>query len=121
MEHLRELANADALARRWGKKCDLVMLLGVGDENYFIRVQAGAVASVDAADGKIRSWDFAIRGPKSAWEAFWATVPAPTYHDLIAMRACGHITIEGNLQKFFANILYVKRLLELPRAKRDAA
>ncbi|MDH3703529.1 MAG: hypothetical protein OEU46_19700 [Alphaproteobacteria bacterium] len=121
MEYLRDLANADPLARRWGRKCDLVMLLGLGNENYFIRVRGGAVASVDADDGRIRSWDFAIRGPKSAWDAFWAAVPAPTFHDLIAMRACGHITIEGNLRKFFANILYVKRLLELPRAKRDAA
>jgi hypothetical protein len=121
MEQLRQIANADALARRWGKNCTFVMLLGVGDENYFIRVQDGAVASVEAADGRIRSWDFALRGAASAWQKFWEPVPPPTFHDPIAMRACGHITIEGNLHKFFANILYVKRLLELPRAARDAA
>ena len=121
MEYLRALANNDPLARRWGRNCDFAMLLGIGDETFSIRVKEGAVASIEAADGKIRSWDFAIRGPGSAWDAFWAAVPEPTFHDLIAMRACGHITIEGSLHKFFANILYVKRLLELPRTKRDAA
>ena len=121
MEYLRDLVNDDPLARRWAGNCDFAMLLGIGDEEFLIRVRDGAVAAVEAFDGRIRSWDFAIRGPQSAWKAFWAAVPEPTFHDLIAMRACGHITIEGSLHAFFANILYVKRLLELPRERRDAA
>ena len=87
----------------------------VGDDAFLVSVRQGRVEAIKPADKRLMSWDFSIRGRKSAWEAHWSEMPEPTYHDIIAMRTAGHITIEGNLHPFFSNILYVKRLLELPR------
>ena len=115
MKQLMDLANRDCLARRWAKRAGFNMMLGVGDERYCIEVMGGEVVSISEVPAKLTSWDFAIKGPREAWQAHWAPVPAPTFHDIIAMRTAGHISIEGDLTGFFANILYVKRLLELPR------
>lgn len=115
MKQLMDLANRDCLAQRWAKGAAFDMMLRVGDERYCIEVREGKVTAIRELAQKLTSWDFAIAGPAAAWRAHWAPVPAPTFHDIIAMRTAGHITIEGDLTGFFANILYVKRLLELPR------
>ena len=117
MKQLMDLANSDPVARRWAKNCAFDLLLGVGDEHHIIKVRDGQIAAVGDRPAKLTSWDFAIAGPAASWQAHWAPVPAPTFHDIIAMRTAGHITIEGELTGFFANILYVKRMLELPRTK----
>ncbi len=115
MKQLMDLANRDSLALRWAKRAAFDMMLGVGDARHCIEVREGKVTAVSELPAMLTSWDFAITGPREAWQAHWAPVPAPTFHDIIAMRTAGHIAIEGNLTGFFANILYVKRLLELPR------
>ncbi len=117
MEQLQGLANRDPLALRWGQGAAFHMMLGVEDQRYRIQVADGTVHQITALPAKLTSWDFAVTGPGSSWQAHWAPVPAPTFHDLIAMRTAGHIAIEGNLTPFFQHILYVKRLLELPRAQ----
>ncbi len=117
MKQLLDLANRDPLARRWAKNCTFDLMLGVGDEHYCLEVRRGQIEAVQERPAKLTSWDFAIAGPQSSWQAHWAPVPAPTFHDIIAMRTAGHITIEGELTSFFANILYVKRILELPRTR----
>ncbi len=121
MQDLMERANADAFARRWAKGCSFDMVLGLGDGEQLVAVRDGTVVEIRKLDARLVSWDFAIRGSGEVWAKHWAPEPGPTFHDIIAMRTAGHITIEGNLQPFFANILYVKRLLELPREKADAA
>ena len=117
MEQLQSLANHDPLALRWGKGCSFEMMVGVEDERHLMQIKDGHISQINVLPAKLTSWDFSITGPKAAWQAHWAPVPAPTYHDLIAMRTAGHIAIEGNLTAFFQNILYVKRLLELPRGQ----
>ena len=121
MQDLIETANADPFARRWAMNCSFDLLLDVGEGDQLVAVRDGRVMEIRKLDRRLVSWDFAIRGPADVWAKHWAATPEPTYHDIIAMRTAGHITIEGNLQPFFANILYVKRLLELPRQKADAA
>ncbi len=112
-----DIANRDPLARRWAKDGTFDLMFGVGDDHYHVEVRGGQIQDMRELPTKLTSWDFAIVGPTSSWQAHWAPVPAPTFHDIIAMRTAGHITIEGELTRFFANILYVKRLLELPRTQ----
>lgn len=115
MKQLKDLANHDPLARRWAHNCCFDLMLGVGDDLCAIAVRDGQISEITELAPKLTSWNFAIAGPRASWQAHWAPVPAPTFHDIIAMRTAGHITIEGELTSFFANILYVKRMLELPR------
>lgn len=117
MKQLMDLANRDPVAQRWAKNCTFDLMLGIEPEHCLIEVRGGRVAAVKDLSAKLVSWDFAISGPRASWQAHWAPIPAPTFHDIIAMRTAGHISIEGELTGFFANILYVKRLLELPRAE----
>ncbi len=117
MKQLMDLANRDPLARRWAKNCTFDLMLGVGDDRYRVEVRGGQIRGILDLPAKLTSWDFAITGPRSSWQAHWAPVPARNFHDIIAMRTAGHIEIEGELTSFFANILYVKRMLELPRTQ----
>jgi hypothetical protein len=64
---------------------------------------------------------FALRAPEEAWVAFWQPVPAPGFHDLIAMLKIGVLRIEGDQHPFMANLRYFKDLLTLPRAKAGGA
>jgi hypothetical protein len=63
----------------------------------------------------MRSWRFALRGTAGAWRGFWAPVPAPGDHDLLALAKRGRLRLEGDLQPFMANLLYFKDLLAAPR------
>ena len=116
MKQLKELANRDPLAIRWAGGCRFTMMFAYGEACYRIAVEGGKVSTIEALDYRLHAWDFAVSGEEEAWQEHWAPTPRPTFHDIIAMRTAGHITIEGNLHPFLCNILYVKRLLELPRS-----
>ena len=121
MQELIRLANADPLARRWACGASFDMIWGIGDDLYRLCIRDGLISELTATDHRLISWDFAIRGPRAVWQAHWQDPPPPNHHDIIALRTAGAITIEGNLKPFFANILYVKRILELPRFERIEA
>jgi hypothetical protein len=111
LERLPELANGNAALVRRGRFLSTNFLLGIGETEWLIRIEAGRVAEVRQGPFVMPSWRFALRAPEAAWRLFWERMPPPGYNDLFALLRRGELKIEGDLQPFMANLLYVKQLL----------
>jgi hypothetical protein len=96
---------------------DVTFLLEVGDTPYLVRIRGGRVEAVDQGPFVLPRWTFALRASREAWETLWKPVPPPGGHDLMAMIKSGALKLEGDHYPFFANLLYFKELLALPRSK----
>jgi hypothetical protein len=117
IERLAELGNADAWLVRRGRFLDVTFLVEVGQTPYLLRIHRGRIEAIDKGPHIMPRWCFALRATEEAWAAFWQPVPAPGFHDLIAMLKSGELRIEGDQHPFIANLRYFKDLLALPRAK----
>lgn len=94
---------------------DADILLGFGEARRLVRVRSGCVTAIEIPAKPLQSWDFSICGTEQAWVAYWQTVPAPGWHDILALGKRGEMRIEGRLQPLMANLQQVKDLLALPR------
>jgi len=121
IDDLPALAQAEPWLARRGRYIDMDFLVQVGASEKLVRVREGRVERVESGPFLGRSWTFAIRGNEEAWRDFWKPVPPPHRQDLMGLVRARLVTIEGNLQPFFANLLWIKALLELPRGKGEAA
>ena len=117
IERLAELGNADVWLVRRGRFLDVTFLVEVGQTPYLLRIHRGRIEAIDKGPHIMPRWAFALRATEEAWAAFWQPVPAPGFHDLIAMLKIGELRIEGDQHPFIANLRYFKDLLALPRAK----
>lgn len=83
---------------------------GASDE-WFVTIRDGAVRQVVQGPRVMPSWQTRIVAPAEEWRAFFAPVPRPGHHDIIALLRRGAIRFEGDLHPLMAHLLYVKRLL----------
>ena len=115
-EALPELAAADGDLARRGRflTCDLE--IGVGAIPLAVAIVEGRVTAVRRGPFLLRPSTFAIRADAEAWQRFHQPVPAPGWHDLMALTKAGRARIEGNLVPLMGNLQYVKDLIALPRA-----
>jgi hypothetical protein len=116
VEGLGALANDKAWLVHRGRFLDVAFLLEVGDVAYLVRIRRGRVEAVDKGPVVMPRWTFALRASQEAWATFWQPIPPPGFHDLMAMIKTRALKLEGDQQPFFANLLYFKELLALPRA-----
>ncbi|CAN5450149.1 hypothetical protein BH09PSE6_BH09PSE6_18500 [soil metagenome] len=79
-----------------------------------IDVDRGRIDWIEASK-PLTPWDFSVQGSAAAWTRFWEPMPAPGWHDLLAMNKRGEFRIEGNLLPFMTHLQFVKDLLALPR------
>jgi hypothetical protein len=114
---LPALVNADADLVRRGRFLTCDFELGIGATVLAVRIENGRIASVARGPFLLKSWDFAIRMAPDTWLKFLAPVPAPGWHDVMALTKRGAARIEGNLQPFMANLQYVKDVLAAPRGR----
>jgi len=94
---------------------DLDLFVQFGAQPVLLRIRNGAVASCEQNLSPLQSWDVAVKADEDVWQAFWQAVPAPGWHDVLALRKRGLMSIEGRLQPLMANLQYVKDLLASPR------
>ncbi len=91
------------------------MLVEIGAQSWIVEIRAGRIEAVTPTSILVNAWDFAIRGTDDAWTEFWAPVPRPRHHDIIALIREGKMRLEGNIDLMMANLLYLKLVLESPR------
>jgi len=96
---------------------NLDLMVQFSDYPVLLRIRDGAVASCDENLPPLQSWDVAIKADDEVWRAFWQPVPEPGWHDILALRKRGLMSIEGRLQPLMANLQYVKDLLATPRVR----
>ena len=116
MTRLPDLVNQDAALVRRGRWLSNVFLVEAGTTQFLVQVDKGRLLSVEHGPFVMPSWSFAIRASESVWQRFWQPLPAPGDNDIFALRKTGEMSVEGNLQPFMANLIYIKQVLAMPRA-----
>src|SRR5258706_9179193 len=114
IERLPQLVNADPAIVRWGRGMNDTFMVEVGKEQFLIQVSDGSL-SVEKGPFVQRSWTFAIRASKEAWEKHWLPTPPPGADDLFALLRSGQLVFEGDLRPLMAYLLYLKLVLAAPR------
>ena len=104
----------DDLVRR-GRFLTLDCSVGTLATPIYLRIEEGRVTDAVRGPALMRSVRFSYRATGEAWAAFWQPMPAPGFHDLLALTKRGAATLEGDLQPFVANLQYFKDLFALPR------
>jgi len=115
IERIPELVNNDPAIVRWGRGMNESFMVEVGDSQYVLTVREGRVEAVAKGPFVMRPWRFAIRAERTAWEKFWAKVPAPGWHDLFALLRRGDVAFEGDQRVLVAYLMYLKLVLAAPR------
>ncbi|HIG14140.1 MAG TPA: hypothetical protein EYQ32_06725 [Gammaproteobacteria bacterium] len=116
MTRLPDLVNQDTALVRRGRWLSNVFLVEAGTTQFLVHVDKGRLLSVEHGPFVMPSWSFAIRASESVWQRFWQPLPAPGDNDIFALRKTGEMSVEGNLQPFMANLIYIKQVLATPRA-----
>lgn len=114
-EALPGLINSDEGLVRRGRFLTVDMLVGLGESAYHLSILEGRIEDCSRGPQLMRSWRFAVRAKRDAWQRFWEPEPEPGFHDLFAMTKAGWATVEGELQPFMANLQYFKDVLAAPR------
>lgn len=115
LERLPQLVNHNAPLVRRGRTLTGEFLVQADEVPVHIRVCEGRIGSVETGPFRMRSWRFAIKADALAWARHWEAMPAPGYHDVIAMTRLGVARLEGDLQPLMAHLRYVKEVLAAPR------
>jgi pimeloyl-ACP methyl ester carboxylesterase len=115
IERIADLVNADANLVRRGRFLSTTFLVEIGDKGYLIKIIEGRVVSVTPGPFVTPNYSFALRASADEWEIFWQKLPPPGHHDIFALFKRGKLVIEGDLQPFMANLLYLKDVLAAPR------
>lgn len=113
---LPDLVNDNAALVRRGRTLSGEFLVQADELPVHIRVHEGRIEMVETGPFRMRAWRFAIKADAAAWARHWEAMPAPGYHDMIAMTRLGVARIEGDLQPLMAHLRYVKEVLAAPRA-----
>ena len=116
LEQLADLVNGNATLVRRGRHFTGTFLVEAGPRSWLVQVLRGRIDRVEAGPFVMPSWRFALRADEGSWQRFWQPRPAPGDHDLLALVRRGLMTFEGDLQPLMANLLYLKGVLEAPRA-----
>jgi hypothetical protein len=114
IEGLAQRVNDDPAIVRWGKRMNHTFMVEVGEQQFLILVSEGKIA-VEKGPFTQRSWSFAIRANREAWEKFWQKTPAPGWHDLFGLLRRGEVAFEGDQRVLMAYLMYVKLVLAAPR------
>ena len=116
MTRLPDLVNQDPALVRRGRWLSNIFLVEAGTTQFLVHVDKGRLLNVEHGPFVMPSWSFAIRASESVWQRFWQPLPAPGDNDIFALRKTGEMSVEGNLQPFMANLIYIKQVLAIPRA-----
>jgi pimeloyl-ACP methyl ester carboxylesterase len=115
IERIPDLVNADENLVRRGRHLSTTFMLGVGEQGHLVKIIEGRIVSITPGPFVTPNYSFALRAPREEWETFWQEIPPPGHNDIFALFKRGKLTIEGDLQPFMANLLYIKDVLAAPR------
>jgi len=116
LEQLADRVNGDAALVRRGRHFTGAFLVEARPRGWLVHVLRGRIERVEEGPFVMPSWRFALRADEASWQRFWRPRPAPGDHDLLALVRRGLMKFEGDLQPLMANLLYIKGVLEAPRA-----
>ena len=107
--------DADLLRRAAWFDCD--WLMNVGPAEFHISHKAGRIVAFERGPFFMRAWSFSLSATPEAWLRFWEPVPAPGFHDILAMSKKGTLTMAGDLTPLMRNLQVVKDIVASPRPR----
>lgn len=110
------VAPGSALAKM-APGLDWTLMLGADHDQWLVCIRDGAVHTVTKGPFVLPSWQTRITATPQEWQAFWAPIPRPGHHDIIALLRRGAITFEGDLHPLMSNLMYTKEMLASLRAE----
>lgn len=110
------LINDDAALQHRGRFVTTELLVDTGQQQYLFSIDKGHLTVTPGPFVSPR-WQFALRAAPEMWERFWAPVPPPGSHDLMAMIKFRTLVAEGDLHPFMANLLWFKDVFAAPRRR----
>ena len=117
LKTLEDRVNADAALVRRGRRVGLTFLLGIGDKDFLVTIEAGRVAAVRPRRLATDTGTFSIRAARETWAEHWKPMPRRDYHDIWSMLPKGLATLDGDLLPLMQNLQYFKDVVAAPRAK----
>jgi len=106
---------AEAGLARWGRHLSADVLLGIGADEWLLRIRDGVLATVHRAPAIMPRYTLALRADPQAFATFLEPEPPPGWHDLMALVRHGALRLEGDPQPFFAHLFWFKGTFALLR------
>lgn len=114
-ESIKELTNADSYLMHRGRFLTADIVIQIGDVPYLISIGDGRVLFISRKFPIFQDRKFTLKGSLKAWSMFWESIPEAGWHDIFALTKSGEMTLEGEVQPFFAHLQYLKDVLSKPR------
>lgn len=111
LTHLSKCVNQDERLVWRGRHVDTTFLFQTSDDQYLITIHEGRIVSVRKGPFVQANWQFALRASHETWSSFWASLPRPGFHDLMAMIKFKHLKMEGDVYPIMSHLLYFKDVL----------
>lgn len=114
-ESIKELINTDSYLTHRGRFLTADIFIHIGDAPYLVRIGNGRVSFISRKFSIFQNRTFTLKGSLKAWSMFWELIPEAGWHDIFALTKSGEMTLEGEMQPFFAHLQYLKDVLSKPR------
>jgi len=115
---LRSRLAADRELARCARYFTGALHLGVGDERFAVRFEAGKVMAAGKADAPPGARDVALSAAASEWEKLLAPVPPPFYQDPFGASLHHPVSLAGDPETLFAYYPALRRVLEILRQEK---
>ncbi len=116
IELIIDRVNGNQSLVRRGRWVNLAFVVGIGEDDYLVKVEAGRVVGIEPRALETQSGVFAVRADSNTWAEHWQAVPRRDYHDLWSMLPKGLARLDGDLLPLMQNLQYFKDVLASPRA-----
>lgn len=113
MHRLLERLNADGMLQRHGRYYSTRIEIVSGDDEYRFDIDLGQISEAQTQPGSERG--FRLVAKREVWAKYCLDIPPPEHHELGALIASGHVSIEGDMYALQSNFFFVRRLLEIWR------
>lgn len=114
-ELIKELVNADSYLIHRGRFLTADIVIQIGDVPYLVSICGGRVLAISRKFPIFQDRKFTLKGSLKAWSMLWELMPKADWHDIFALTKSGGMTLEGEMQPFFAHLQYLKDVLSKPR------
>jgi pimeloyl-ACP methyl ester carboxylesterase len=115
-ERWRAAAEARPALAWLGRDVDLDVCIRIDQVPWFLRVEAGRIASIAQGPFHMRRAHLTFSAPTPSWERFWRAIPPRGFHDVFAMSSYGYMEITGDVDRLLGALAFLKTLLAVPRA-----
>jgi hypothetical protein len=112
---IHEAVNADKEFRLAARFWYARIRFFIGADQYFMRIEDGAVTEFVAGTEGFDPYSINIGGPVEIWEKMLAKVPPPYYQSFLPAQAHYGLTCGGDLRALYAHYAALERILVVMR------